>query len=47
LEDEEKSGINKYLLQAIKEKKFSHLRILEVDNVCDAGQDIHLALQSF
>lgn len=47
LADEQKSGINKYLAQSIREKKFKYLTMLEVDNVCDGGMEILDAIKTY
>jgi hypothetical protein len=46
LEDEERSGINKEVVDRINAGEFNHLNFLEVDNVCDHGLAIKQALQN-
>ncbi|CAE7836318.1 unnamed protein product [Symbiodinium microadriaticum] len=45
--DEERSGVNKWTAQSIREGRFKHLNIIEVDNVCDGGLDILGAIKSW
>eukprot|EP01039_Chlorochromonas_danica_P003989 gene3989-4364_t len=44
--DEERSQINAFLAQAIRNGSYPYMNILEVDNVCDGGNDLLAALQS-
>jgi len=46
LEDESNAGVNKKLAQRIQQGSFKHINILEVDNVCDGGQELLQALRS-
>lgn len=45
--DEERSGLNAWTAQAIKDGKFTYLNMLSVDNVCHGGQEIFEALQEY
>jgi hypothetical protein len=44
--DEQRSGVNQWVAQSIREGRFKHLNIVEVDNVCDGGLDILDAINS-
>merc|ERR1719323_1945226 len=46
LDDEVRSDLNALLAQRIRRGDFAHMNILEVDNVCDHGNDILSALRS-
>ena len=45
IEDEQKSGVNNWLLEQISKKTLKHINILELDNVCNYGYDIYNALK--
>jgi hypothetical protein len=38
--------VNQWVAQSIREGRFKHLNIVEVDNVCDGGLDILDAINS-
>ena len=44
--DEQRSGMNQWTATSIREGRFKHLNIVEVDNVCDGGLDILDAIKS-
>lgn len=46
IKDEERSGLNRFMAQAIHNGTFSHINLFEVDNVCDGGQDLLQALRA-
>jgi hypothetical protein len=45
--DEQRAGINAWLLRAIQTHLFSHLSIVEVDNACDLGPQLYTALANW
>ncbi len=45
--DEERSGINAWTAQAIRDGKFKYMNMLGIDNVCHNGADIFQALQEY
>lgn len=45
LEDEQKAGVNSWLAEQIKTKRFRGLNLVELDNVCDNGTAVFAALQ--
>lgn len=47
LQDEEKSKMNAWVLDAISTGQFDKINIVEVDNVCDGGNEIYEALQEY
>jgi len=44
IEDEQKSGVNQWLLEQINSKALKYINILEIDNVCNFGLDIYNSL---
>lgn len=45
IEDEQKSGVNQWLLEQINNKALKYVSILEVDNVCNFGEEIYNSLK--
>eukprot|EP01031_Cornospumella_fuschlensis_P034681 gene34681-41997_t len=45
--DEERSGLNAWTAQAIRDGTLTYLNMLSVDNVCHGGEDIFKALQEY
>lgn len=45
--DEERSNMNAFTAQAIRDGKFQYLNMVGVDNVCHNGEDIFQALQEY
>ncbi len=47
LKDESAAGVNKWIANDfLQSNRFSHLNIIEVDNVCDGGQRLLAALRA-
>jgi len=47
LKDEREAGVNRKLAARIRSGDYRHFNLLEVDNVCDSGADLFLALREF
>lgn len=47
LQDEERSGLNAWTAQAIRDGKFAYLNQVGVDNVCNNGPEIFEAMQEY
>lgn len=45
--DETRSGVNRWIETELTQHAFAHLNFLELDEVCDNGQNVYKALQTY